>query len=117
MGSRITSEYSEGGRAVHVGKGVTVGRSPHRTRVPDMQGRNPQANLPEEDSTLPGTGIAEASLTEEPGAVVPHAGICAGLRQANMAVSSGRQKPPDERLTSREEPSRAPSGGNPLGEA
>jgi hypothetical protein len=48
MGSRITAEYSEGGRAVHRGKGVTVGRSPHRQLVPDMQGRGTQANLPEE---------------------------------------------------------------------
>ena len=78
LGSRITSEYSEGGRAVHMGKGVTVGRSPQRKLVPDMQGRSPQANLPEEDSHLPAIGSAEASLTEEPGAGTPHAGSCAG---------------------------------------
>ena len=78
MGSRITSEYSEGGRAVHRGKGVTVRRSPHRKLVPDMQGRSPQANLPEAYSILPVFGIAEASLTEEPGAGKSHAGICAG---------------------------------------
>ena len=34
--------------------------------MPDMQGRRPQANLPEEYSHLPVTGIAEASLTEDP---------------------------------------------------
>jgi hypothetical protein len=51
-GSRITPEYAEGGRATYVGKGVTVGRSPHRQLVPDMQGRGTQANLPEEDSDL-----------------------------------------------------------------
>ncbi len=78
MGNRITSEYAEGGRAVHVGKGVTVGRSPHRQLVPDMQGQSPQANLPEEYSLLPVIGIEEARLTEEPGAEKPHAGICAG---------------------------------------
>jgi hypothetical protein len=78
MGSRITSEYSEGGRAVHRGKGVTVGRSPHRKLGLDMQGRSTQANLPEEHSHLPVIGIAEASLTEEPGAEKLHAGICAG---------------------------------------
>ena len=78
MGSRITSEYSEDGRAVHRGKGVTVGRSPHRKRVPAMQGRRPHANLPEGNSPLPVTGIAAARLTEEPGAGKPHAGICAG---------------------------------------
>ena len=32
MGSRITSEYSEDGRAVHRGKRVTVRRSPHAKR-------------------------------------------------------------------------------------
>jgi len=53
-GSRITPEYSEGGRAAHMGKGVTVGRSPHRKRVPEMGGRNPQANLPEGESDLSG---------------------------------------------------------------
>ena len=61
-----------------MGKGVTVGRSPHRKLVPDMQGRSPQANLPEEYSHLLVIGSAEASLTEEPGAEKPHAGICAG---------------------------------------
>src|SRR2546423_15474196 len=84
MGSRITSSYSEDGRAIHVGKGVTVGGSPHRKLVPDMQGRSPQANLPEEYSLLPVIGSAAARLTEEPGAVVPHAGIGAGLRLASI---------------------------------
>ena len=46
-GSRITSEYSEDGRAVDRGKGVTVGHSPHRQLVPDRQGRSAQAHLPE----------------------------------------------------------------------
>ena len=66
MGSRITSSYSEGGRAVHVGKGVTVGRSPHRKRVPDMQGRSTQANLPEGDSTLPVTGLRKRVSSRSP---------------------------------------------------
>ncbi len=52
MGSRITPEYSGGGRAVHVGKGVTVRRSPHRKCAPDMSGRSTQANLPEGYSLL-----------------------------------------------------------------
>ena len=51
MGSRITSSSSEGGRAVHVGKGVPVRRSPHRQRGPDMEGRSTQATLPEGHST------------------------------------------------------------------
>ena len=54
MGSRIPSESSEGGRADHTGKGVTVGRRPHRTRVPDRQGRSAHATLPEEESDLAG---------------------------------------------------------------
>ena len=78
MGRRITSEDSEGGRAVHRGKGVTVGRSPHRQLGPDMQGRRTQATLPEAYSPLPVSGMAAARLTAEPGAEKPHAGICAG---------------------------------------
>ena len=38
-----------------MGKGVTVGRSPHRKLVPDRQGRSTQANLPEGYSLLPDT--------------------------------------------------------------
>jgi hypothetical protein len=66
MGSRITSEYSEGGRAVHRGKGVTMGWSPQRKLVPDMQGRSPQANLPEEDSSLPATGMRQRVSLRSP---------------------------------------------------
>ena len=42
------------GSAAHKGKGVTVGRSLQRTLVPDMQGRNTQANLPEGNSEVRG---------------------------------------------------------------
>ena len=66
MGSRITSEYSEGGRAAHRGKGVTVGRSPHRKLVPDMQGRSPQANLPEGKSVLPAMGLRKRVSSRSP---------------------------------------------------
>ena len=38
--------------------------------------------------------LAAASITEEPGARKPHAGICAGLRQANMEGASGMKTPP-----------------------
>ena len=38
------------GSAAHTGKGLTVGRSPHRTLGPDMKGRSTQANLPEGNS-------------------------------------------------------------------
>ena len=44
-----------------------------------MQGRKSKANLNVGNSKRPRVGgRAEASISEEPGAVVPHAGICAG---------------------------------------
>ena len=44
-----------------------------------MQGRGNKVNLTVGNSKRPrGGGRAEASISEEPGAVVPHAGICAG---------------------------------------
>ena len=49
-----------------MGKGVTVGRSPHRKRGPDMQGRSTQANLPEEDRTLPVTGLRQRVSLRSP---------------------------------------------------
>jgi hypothetical protein len=87
-GSRITSEYSEGGRAVHVGKGVTVGRSLHRKRGPDKQGWSTQANLLAGASLLQTSGMAEASRIEEPGAVVPHAGICGRCRITDIPTAT-----------------------------
>ena len=66
MGSRITSSYSEDGRTVHVGKGVTVRRSPHRKLVPDMSGRSPQANLPEGNSLLPVLGLRQRVSSRSP---------------------------------------------------
>jgi hypothetical protein len=35
-GSRISSQYSEGGRAVHMGKGLTVIRSLQRKHLPGV---------------------------------------------------------------------------------
>jgi hypothetical protein len=49
-----------------VGKGVTVGRSLHRTLGPDMQGRSTQANLPEGDSTLPAMGLRKRVSLRSP---------------------------------------------------
>jgi hypothetical protein len=66
MGSRITSEDAEGGRAVHRGKGVTVGRSPHRQRGRDMPGRSPQANRSEGDSLLPAMGWRQRVSARSP---------------------------------------------------
>ena len=44
-----------------------------------MKGRKSKANLNVGNSKRPRVGgRAEASISEEPGAVVPHAGICAG---------------------------------------
>src|SRR5262249_36473095 len=73
-----TRRLTTGVRAPSEAWRFLLGRSPHRQRVPAMQGRSPPANLPEESSILPVSGIAEASLTEEPGAEKQHAGLCAG---------------------------------------
>ena len=78
LGSRITSEYSAGGRAVHMGKGVTVRRSLHRKLVPAMQGRTHKPTSLRGIALSWTTRSTEASLIEEPGAGKPHAGICAG---------------------------------------
>ena len=61
-----------------MGKGLTGSRSPQRKPCPDMQGRVSKANLPVGNSKDKLMLSAEARLSEEPGAVVPHAGICAG---------------------------------------
>ena len=45
---------------------MTVGRSPHRKRVPDMQGRSPQANLPEGNSILPAMGLRKRVSLRSP---------------------------------------------------
>ena len=42
------------GSADHRGKGRTVRRSLQRKLVPDLQGRNPQANLPAGNSEILG---------------------------------------------------------------
>jgi hypothetical protein len=49
-----------------MGKGVTVGRSPHRKLGPDMQGRSPQANLPEGNSLLPAMGVRKRVSLRSP---------------------------------------------------
>ena len=49
-----------------MGKGVTVRRSPHRKLVPDMQGRSPQANLPEGNSLLPAMGLRKRVSLRSP---------------------------------------------------
>jgi len=63
-----------------MGKGPTWIRSSQRKLVPDMSGWIMQANLTERNSKVSKmkSEIMEASITEEPRAVVPHAGICAG---------------------------------------
>src|SRR5215475_2824892 len=53
MGSRITSSYSEGRRAAHVGQAVTGGRRLHRQLGPDMPGRSTPAHRPEGYKRLP----------------------------------------------------------------
>jgi hypothetical protein len=46
LGSQISSSYSEDGRAVYGGKGLTGIRSLHRTHGPGMKDRSTHANLP-----------------------------------------------------------------------
>ena len=62
-----------------MGKGLTEVCSLQRKHCPDMQDRNHNANLTAGNSKVRNVFlIAEASISEEPGAVIPHAGICAG---------------------------------------
>ncbi len=62
-----------------MGKGLTEMRSLHRKHCPYMLVRNFNANLTVGNSKVRNVFlIAEASISEEPGAVIPHAGICAG---------------------------------------
>ena len=49
-----------------MGKGVTVGRSPHKKLGPDMQGRSTQANLPEGNSLLPAMGLRKRVSPRSP---------------------------------------------------
>ena len=59
-----------------MGKGLTGSCSLHRKPSPDTQGRESWANLTAGNSRR--CSIAEARLSEEPGAKNPHAGIRAG---------------------------------------
>src|SRR3990172_3633492 len=60
-----------------MGKGLTGSRSLYRKPCPGMQGRQSKANLTAGNSRKK-SRFAEARLSEEPGAIIPHAGICAG---------------------------------------
>ena len=94
MGSRITSEDSEGGRADHTGKGVTVGRSPRRKRVPDMQGRSSQANLPEEDSDLSGDrGCGSEYHRGARCGKTARRDLCGGRRVTGVPTATGWRRP------------------------
>jgi hypothetical protein len=66
------------GSAGHTGKGRTVGRSLQRTLVPDSRAGAHKPTSLQGIARSGVTRIAAASLTEEPGAGKPHAGICAG---------------------------------------
>jgi len=60
-----------------MGKGLTGNRNLQRKPCPDMKGR--EARQTSLQGIAESCKIAEARLSEEPGAVVPHAGICAGV--------------------------------------
>jgi len=66
------------GWAGHKGKGLTGTRSLYRKHGPDMQGRQAVPTSLEAIAE----GDASASVPEEPGAVIPHAGIRAGRGRA-----------------------------------
>jgi hypothetical protein len=77
------------GKAVHtqhlwfcagVGKELTRIRNSQRKHKSDMQGRINCANLTAGNKQLVTKWViaTEASIFEEPGAIIPHAGICAG---------------------------------------
>ncbi len=57
-----------------MGKELTEIRSLHRKHPLNMQVQTLDANLKQRTVI----GLRKASISEEPGAVVPHAGICAG---------------------------------------
>jgi hypothetical protein len=62
-----------------MGKGLTVMRSLKGNLYRTCKAGPIRANLPEGIAMFRTLfGIAEASITEEPGAEKPHAGICAG---------------------------------------
>ena len=67
------------GRADHMGKGVTVMRNRQRQPVRDIVGLDKyRPTFLAEISTGCIASSARESMTEEPGAGKPHAGICAG---------------------------------------
>ncbi|MBM3136340.1 MAG: hypothetical protein FJZ89_13885 [Chloroflexi bacterium] len=62
------------GRAGHKGKGLTGVRSLHRQHWPDCRAGE---TMPTSLRAI-AVSNAEASTPEEPGAIILHAGICAG---------------------------------------
>ena len=79
MRSQTDSEYSERGKATYRGKGSAKWCSPQRKHVPDRSGRRYDANLPAGNNEAT-TQVVECEVNhfEEPGAVIPHAGIRGG---------------------------------------
>ncbi len=68
-----------GGRADHMGKGVTVMRNRQRQPVRDIVGPDKyRQTFLAVISTDTSVSTARVSMAEEPGAGKPHAGICAG---------------------------------------
>ena len=75
-----------------MGKGVTVGRSPHRKRVPDMQGRSTQANLPKGHSLLP--DIWDCGSESHRGArcgKTARRDLCGGRRATDVPTATTQQ--------------------------
>lgn len=68
------------GKADHMGKGSAVVRSLQRKHKPGMKDWTTYENhiAGNSEQSVIQKDVCEASTTEEPGAVVPHAGICEG---------------------------------------
>ena len=85
-----------------------MGRSPPRKRGPDMQGRSPQANLPEGNSLLPAMGLRKRVAPRSPVRKNCTPGSVRGasgnwrpyrdVRQAKLGVSCGVEVPTGEGL-------------------
>src|SRR5512132_615988 len=53
---------------------------------PDETDREPMATKTTRDASLPGGALRRQNLRQEPSAVVPHAGICAGGRPQGRSL-------------------------------
>ena len=83
---------------------------------PDETDRESMATATTRDASLPGGALRRQNLRQEPSAVVPHAGICAGGRPQGRSlprlVSPPRDRPIASRLGLPTRPADPPPGGS-----